>query len=321
MDKKTEKLLKLRNVVMVGEGHKVVGGVDTRKPCIVVGVVKKLPLSALAASDIVPKTVSGKDTDVIQVGEIRLLQARTDKWRPSLPGVSIGHKDITAGTFGLVVKRNGVRHILSNNHVLANVNNGQVGDAIMQPGPYDITAEMGNCEIGKLADFVPISVVGVSDCPLAKTVVKGLNFLAKLFKRKTRIPPPVVQQEINLVDCAIALPNNDADIEERILEVGLVSGIKEAEVGIQVKKSGRTTGLSFGDVTAINAVVTVNMGGMDFALFEDQIVTGYMSAGGDSGSALLDLENNVVGLLFAGSDQSTVFNRIQNVLEALGVEI
>jgi hypothetical protein len=46
---------------------------------------------------------------------------------------------------------------------------------------------------------------------------------------------------------------------------------------------------------------------------------GAMSEGGDSGSALLDTDNNLVGLLFAGSDTTTIFNRIQNVFSALGV--
>jgi hypothetical protein len=46
-----------------------------------------------------------------------------------------------------------------------------------------------------------------------------------------------------------------------------------------------------------------------------------MSAGGDSGSAVLDESDRVIGLLFAGSESTTIINRIQNVLEALNVEI
>jgi hypothetical protein len=35
----------------------------------------------------------------------------------------------------------------------------------------------------------------------------------------------------------------------------------------------------------------------------------------------LDESGRVVGLLFAGSESTTVINRIQNVIEALGVSI
>jgi hypothetical protein len=46
-----------------------------------------------------------------------------------------------------------------------------------------------------------------------------------------------------------------------------------------------------------------------------------MSQGGDSGSAVLDAERRVVGLLFAGSESTTVLNPIQFVLDALQVEL
>jgi len=46
-----------------------------------------------------------------------------------------------------------------------------------------------------------------------------------------------------------------------------------------------------------------------------------MSQGGDSGSAVLDDRNNLVGLLFAGSDNSTIMNRIENVFSALGLSL
>ena len=45
-----------------------------------------------------------------------------------------------------------------------------------------------------------------------------------------------------------------------------------------------------------------------------------MSQGGDSGSLLLDLEGRTIGLLFAGSDRTTVFNRAHRVAEALQIE-
>jgi len=50
----TAELLRKKHVVMVGLGTKQVGGIDTGKVALVVGVKQKLPLSELAAEDIVP---------------------------------------------------------------------------------------------------------------------------------------------------------------------------------------------------------------------------------------------------------------------------
>lgn len=63
----------------------------------------------------------------------------TERVRPVRTGASIGHVDISAGTTGCLVLDNadGSRQVLSNNHVLANMNDAEVGDAVVQPGPAD----------------------------------------------------------------------------------------------------------------------------------------------------------------------------------------
>ena len=57
------------------------------------------------------------------------------------------------------------------------------------------------------------------------------------------------------------------------------------------------------------------------ARFKDQIVTTNMSAGGDSGSLVLTIDNVAVGLLFAGSSTSMIANQIENVRSRLRVEV
>ena len=57
------------------------------------------------------------------------------------------------------------------------------------------------------------------------------------------------------------------------------------------------------------------------AVFTDQLLAGAMSQGGDSGSAVLDDNNRLTGLLFAGSDTTTIINRIENVFSALGISL
>ena len=52
------------------------------------------------------------------------------------------------------------------------------------------------------------------------------------------------------------------------------------------------------------------------------IVTGPMSQGGDSGSVLIAGDTNkAVGLLFAGSNESTIHNPIQTVLDCLEIDL
>ena len=79
MDDITKWLFQKPNVILVGKGHKIVKGVDTGRDAIVVGVVKKIPMHALRAEDIIPSIIDNKETDVIETGVIRAFQARTDE--------------------------------------------------------------------------------------------------------------------------------------------------------------------------------------------------------------------------------------------------
>jgi len=68
--------------------------------------------------------------------------------------------------------------------------------------------------------------------------------------------------------------------------------------------------------------VNVNYGSGRTARFEDQLVAGAMSQGGDSGSLCVAGDSlQAVGLLYAGSDQTTIFNPIKAVLDCLEVVI
>jgi len=299
-------------VVGVGVGYKVVEGVRTDELSVVVSVVEKLPSVALTSYDMVPRAIGGFLTDVVQTGPIRALDDRTGRWRPAPGGVSIGHKDVTAGTLGCLVQRNGETFILSNNHVLASSNEGQIGDAVLQPGSYD--GGTMDDQIGELADFVPVQFA----LELPGCVGRVANWLAGVMGAWRRL---LYQGgEANLVDVAIALPLDVNDVEHRILEVGEPMGEVEAVLGMAVQKSGRTTGLTQGVVTQVDMTVQV-LYGSAIAVFEDQVATDCGSDGGDSGSVILDVDRHVVGLLFAGGTGITVFNRWQNVSDLLGVSV
>jgi hypothetical protein len=88
-----------------------------------------------------------------------------------------------------------------------------------------------------------------------------------------------------------------------------------------VRKSGRTTAITTGEIQQVDVTVDVDYGSGRTARFTDQLLAGAMSQGGDSGSAVLDADKNLVGLLFAGSDTTTIINRIENVFSALQVHL
>jgi hypothetical protein len=299
-------LLSLTNVVGIGYGLKEITGQMTDQEAIVVMVSKKVPVSKLDKHHVVPKLIEGIVSDVIEIGHVsaRKVQAdsqnmnshtaeiddsRESRWRPAPGGVSIGHYKITAGTLCAVVydKSSGKRLILSNNHVLANSTNGKdhrarIGDAILQPGPVDGgTVEQDT--IGKLYRFIPLN-----------------------------------DKHSNLVDAAVAQPLNPNLVVPYILGIGTVKGTVLPELGMKVQKSGRTTGLTHSTIRAIHAIVNVDYNGK-ILKFKDQILTNSFDQGGDSGSLVLDEQNRAVGLLFAGSDEFTVLNPIDRVLDLLDI--
>ena len=105
-----------------------------------------------------------------------------------------------------------------------------------------------------------------------------------------------------------------------ILGIGRVRGLKEPDIGLRVRKSGRTTGVTEGRITAIDAVVEVDYGGPT-AIFREQIVSDLPSKGGDSGSLVVDEGRHAVGLLFAGGATTTLINPIAAVAHFLNIAI
>lgn len=104
---------------------------------------------------------------------------------------------------------------------------------------------------------------------------------------------------------------------------------RAALLGVAVTKYGRTTGLTQGTITGINATLSicyevVVIFCVRSATFVDQLVItpGTFSGGGDSGSLIVASSGlNPVGLLFAGSSAQTIANRVDLVLDHFGVAI
>src|SRR6266550_4085128 len=195
----------------------------------------------------------------------------------------------------------GNQYILSNNHVLARTNVATIGEDIIQPG---------------LIDQSPTCFKDTTD------VVADLSaFIPILFKTKGTMPS-------NAVDAAIAQVRvGKVDPTGFVMDIGTLSSDTVApSLGMAVKKSGRTTGVTNGNITAVSATIDVSLGSGKTARFVDQIVVGpgNFIAAGDSGSLMVEdvvANPRAVGLLFAGSSTTAIANPIGHVLNAFGVSM
>jgi len=321
-----EDLMAKPNVIGVGTGLKVSEGRETGEVSVVALVTHKQPDSELSNGERVPPMINGVPTDVYETGEVYAMLDRSARWRPAAPGVSLAHHRITAGTFGCVVRdrAQGTRVILSNNHVLANENAAGVGDPILQPGAAS-GGDVGEDTLAILARFCPLHWVGDAPPGVKQSAwvrfQVGLARLLRINRWLEKLEPPLPPQ-YNVVDAAVARPLQDDFILEEILEVGALNGVAVAGLGMEVRKSGRTTGLTLGRITVVDLTVVVNYSLGRTARFEHQIVTTPMSQSGDSGSLLVTGNPaRAVGLLFAGSDSVTLYNPIQSVLDCLEVNL
>jgi len=252
-----------------------------------------------------PGVLDGIPVEVEETGEIVALREkpveaeplvhRTSRWvRPVPIGVSTGHPDITAGTIGCRVTDGTDVFALSNNHVYANSNLADIGDNVLQPGPYDGGVNPGDA-IGTLKDFEPINFTGGDNTIDAAIAASSTELLGN------------------------ATPSDGYGVPN--------SATTQAVVGLRVMKYGRTTGLTKGKIAGINATINVNYGSPGIARFVKQIVIspGGFSAGGDSGSLIVvergSKARKPVGLLFAGSFFYTFANPIDLVLNRFGVQI
>ena len=322
------------NVHAIGVGRKVVSGEPTDELAVKIYVIQKLAPSAIPPRDLLPAQLEGIPCDVIESPPAFILprrkpgiraspapakrgaeetptaaaadcsDARRDRQRPLVAGVSIAHRVVTAGTIGYFCRstRPGDSpddiFVLSNNHVLANVNQGSTGDEILQPGPADGGSLVD--QVATLHRFERIRLGG--DVP-------------------------------NSVDAAIARLSPDLGHQLSICRIGSVTGTERGTEEMRVRKHGRTSGLTEGVITDEPYDTLVGMDHSDpsvVARFTGQMrieragSSAAFGLGGDSGSLVVGAGNRrAVGLYFAGPDNGVygVANHIGDVLDQLQIEL
>ena len=286
----------------------VVGTAIARQPDGRVGMVVLLERAGIAG---LPHELDGVPVAERVTGRLMAFSDPTERQRPVPLGYSVGHPAITAGTIGARVRDAlGRVYILSNNHVLANTNGASIGDPAYQPGPFDGGTSAD--QIATLSEFQTISFAA-----------NGSNTM----------DAAIALSSTDLLDNAV--PSDDGYGMPNSTIYGDVDGDgffddRNALLGLNVQKYGRTTRLTHGQITGVNATVTVCYAVSGFtctktARFVDQLIIspGTFSGGGDSGSLIVtdDANANPVALLFAGSSSVTIGNRIDLVLDRFGVTI
>jgi hypothetical protein len=211
------------------------------------------------------------------------------------------------GTLGSLVSAGGNQYILSNWHVMesdivdgGNSRQAGAGDAVIQPGLIDVGCSVDGAQT--VGTLVPL-----------KSLVDGRN-----------------------VDVGVAqVVAGQVRSDGAILGIGGISAttIGTPAINQQVKKTGRTSGLTKSKISGLNATISVTYenecaGGTAFTrTFTGQIVVAkgatFLKAG-DSGSLMVedaDIKPRAIGLLYAGSSQVAIANPINEVLDFVGEKL
>jgi hypothetical protein len=261
------------------------------------------PAAILAAQ------IASAEVEIYVTGPARRLSIwQPPHRRPLISGTSIAHRLVSAGTLGAFVRDStGQFCVLSNNHVLARVNQAQIGDPILQPARRD-SGDVMNDTVALLTQFVAID-----------TSPSAINFvdaaLASLLPLETitaGFPHSAVRLQGSYGEDYLPEPDQD------------------------VIKFGRTTGYTQGRIFAFEVDnQEVNLG-TDMrpirCRFDDQIQIYAQGPAfaqpGDSGSLIMTPDGMAVGLLFAGARSRdvpggglTVANPIHRVLAKLGAQL
>lgn len=296
-------------VIFAKEGTKIVNGVDTGIPCIVVGVKTKKPKNKLKKSELVPSSLSdGTITDVIETPEIFAgVAPYDDKYRPVPGGVSGIITGKTACTIGAIVKdsTDNATVALTCNHccglkydpaytdpISGNLN--PEGITFLQPSPYDGGIDPDD-KIGSVKRCVPIKFGGENH----------------------------VDVGIVSIDYPVAGINQMFSLDNGPFTFGSKA---DYSIGTTTYKVGRTSGKIIDD-HIISKDVAINCNyGYDVAYYTNLIEYSY-SLGGDSGSSVLISSNEsgiggpykIIGINFAGGATGFAVP-IETVATELGVE-
>jgi hypothetical protein len=323
-------LLDKPNTLAVGIGIKESDGAFTDDISYRVYVTEKKTLAELAPEDQVPREIMGIKTDVVTPLQIRdrpgvcgTERETLTKFRPLRAGIAISPDSTTYGTLGWfgVLDMDDSRVLLTNKHVL--YDNSQETIFTSRPTAQPQLGSVSTCcccECGS-DNVIGDSLIGIRNLsPLTSTSVDCAL---------SRITP---------ADAATISLTIASDATTAVIQV---AGTAPAVVGQTVRKIGARSGFTRGTVVHIGDVAaaptdpaggTISIRTGQVLVIPDPAETYQVndrgtckfafSNEGDSGSVIVNADDNIVALLYGGDEKTnsvdvTVANNIQNVLDAL----
>lgn len=281
------------NVVAIGLGFKVVKGVTTREKCLQVFVKKKIPCCCLSSDNLIPTYYEEIKTDVIESGGSFKSLAVNSTINPIIGGFSISSalNSSFTGSLGCFVQDSHTIYMLSNNHVIAGENQFPIGTPVLH-SESENSKTPHNTVVATLSKFVDI------------------RFLT----------PTTISE--NFVDAAIAEVKDPSLLSSALPLIGTPTCISEPALGKRVQMNSSASQYTIGNIISLGVTARVEFPKGKVAIFKDQIISNNNVIQGDSGTLLLDIDNNgAIGLLCAGSPLLSVVNPINYVLNNLNVTL
>jgi endonuclease G, mitochondrial len=308
--------LKDKNISSVGVGYKRTGDKPTNELAIQFTVREKaVPESLFRLGTVeIPRsfTIGNVEvpTDILEREfkvEYRLVSEaagseRKKRLDPIQPGASVAHTKETAGTIGCLVfdRADGTPYILSNWHVLHGPD-GDIGDEIVQPGPFDDN----RTHLNRLGVLVRSHLGHAGDCAVATVEGRAM--------------------EANIIDLGVKVDKlGEPELGDAVIKSGRTTGVTR---GVVTRVHVITT-IDYG-----GSVGDQEVGGFEIGVDENHVPdNGEVSMGGDSGAVWLFVSktgkasNVMAGLHFAGEgstnpNEHAVACYPQSVFEKLAISL
>lgn len=328
INKYTKELLDKKGVVGIGTvGSKITKGKVTDIKARRIYVDKKKPLDLIDSKDRIPHLIKGVPSDVISIGEIKILSLmekqeslfsrittfirkvcpfvvnRKGKVRPIKGSYSEGNCSGPTGTGSILIKTTNNPFKSNEEYVVGSVE----PNTIYRMSNAHVLCEHINKDVSKQRrdTLQP----GVADSGTMDDVTGRLESHVRIEEGY-----PVT------VDTAL---RSCLETESPVIEgLGTPKGFINFEEGNNIVKAGRTTNITKGNILDSSVTLQVNYGGFTGTIM-DCMLTTRMSAGGDSGSCCLidDGSMRVGGLIFAGSPSHSCLIAMKNIRKIWGFNL
>jgi len=259
------------------------------KPVVVFFVARKLPPYMVPKEFLIPPrlVVGGVQaiTDVVEIGgrvsgspSSSPLPLQTDRFRPLRSGVSgCAYNGDACTITGPFVDQNGQMYMLTNAHCAGRISfsceiASTAGNPVLQPSPFD-------------GGVYPNDVIGRVSWSSGQELLSG--------QASRDIAVIILEPYVS----ALPYLANTGYVQN-----GQIRDPSMQDIGTTVVKSGRTTGLTFGVIYALNVAVKTYYNACGTSIVTNAVATTKMIEEGDSGSGLYGIDGTFLGLFFATSE-------------------